>query len=101
MPSKQEVLDTLGTVNDPEIAVNIVDLGLVYDIAISEAKQEVAIKLTLTTPACPLLDELLEEISTKLKALPGVKNVKIDLVWEPPWTPDMMSEAAKIALGVV
>ena len=101
MVSKQDVLDKLSTINDPEIAMNIIDLGLVYDMEIDEGNNIVRIKMTLTTPACPLIDSLLSEIETKVKELPGIARVMVELVWEPPWSPEMMSDKAKIALGMV
>jgi FeS assembly SUF system protein len=101
MLSKQDVLDKLSTINDPEIAMNIVDLGLIYDLEIDEANNLVKIKMTLTTPACPLLEQLLSEIETKVKEISGITRVIIDIVWEPPWSPEMMSDNAKIALGMV
>lgn len=99
MATRQEILDKLTTVYDPEIAMDIVNLGLVYDI--HENRGSVEIKMTLTTPACPLLDQLLSEIEAKVKELPGVDRVKIEIVWDPPWSPDRMSEKAKLALGVI
>lgn len=101
MVSKQDVLDKLSTINDPEIAMNIIDLGLVYDMEVDEGNNIVRIKMTLTTPACPLIDSLLSEIETKVKELPGIARVMVELVWEPPWSPEMMSDKARIALGMV
>jgi FeS assembly SUF system protein len=88
----------LSTVFDPEIPVNIYELGLVYDVAISDDK-EVTITMTLTTPHCPVAGSLPGEVQDKVAAIEGVKAANVNLVWEPPWTPERMSEAAKLELG--
>ena len=98
MVSKQEVMDKLSTVDDPELGMNIVDLGLVYEVII-QSNKIVHIKMTLTTPACPLLGQLLSDIEEKAKGL-GFEEVKVDLVWDPPWSPEMMTERAKAMLGI-
>ncbi len=92
------VRSLLRTVIDPELGVNIVDLGLVYDIAI-EHVGTVMIEMTLTTPGCPLGGYLDDQIRACLMALPQVREVRVELVWEPPWEPAAMSEAAKEQLG--
>jgi len=96
--SKEEVLGVLKTVVDPEIAFNIVDLGLVYDIQVKG--NSVSIKMTLTTPACPFGPELIEEVKRKVGVLQGVGTVDVEIVWEPPWAPDKMSDYAKMELGI-
>lgn len=88
----------LRAVIDPELGVNIVDLGLVYGIAV-DAGGTVAIEMTLTTPGCPLGGFLKDEIRACLTQLPQVRDVEVALVWEPPWEPAAMSEAAKEQLG--
>lgn len=94
----QRVWDLLREVVDPELGINIVVLGLVYDVVVEEGKVRVA--LTMTTPACPLHAYVLEAIEAILRrALPGVREVGVELVWDPPWHPDMMSEEAKRQLG--
>ena len=98
MVSKDVVLGVLKTVLDPEIALNIVDLGLVYDIEIKG--KSVSVKMTLTTPACPLGPELMDEVKRKVGALKGVERVDVEIIWEPPWTPDKMSDYAKMELGI-
>jgi Predicted metal-sulfur cluster biosynthetic enzyme len=98
MVTKEEVLNALKNCYDPEIPVNIVDLGLIYDIKIEEDK--VYIKMTFTTPFCPTGPFVLDQVRTEVLKLPGVKDVQIDLVWEPRWTPEMMSEEAKAILGI-
>jgi FeS assembly SUF system protein len=95
---KDKVVETLKTCYDPEIPVNIVELGLVYDLDVSDAG-EVKIRMTLTTPACPVAGSLPGEIQAKVKAIPGVTAAAVDLVWDPPWGPDRMSEAARLELG--
>ena len=95
-----QVMDALRTCYDPEIPVNIYELGLVYDVHVDEAGV-VEIKMTLTSPHCPAVQSLPAEIESKVKALSGVTDVKIDLVWEPPWDPSKMSEAARLQLGMM
>ena len=96
---RDEVIAQLKTVFDPEIPVNIYELGLIYkvDVAVNGAAQ---IEMTLTTPMCPAAEVLPPEVETKARGVPGVTSVHLDLVWDPPWTPDMMSEAAKLDLGM-
>ena len=87
MVTKQDVLDKLSTVNDPEIAMNIVDLGLVYDVELDTPNGIVKIKMTLTTPACPLLEQMMGDIEVKVKELAGITRVVVEIVWEPPGVP--------------
>ena len=89
----------LRTVIDPELGVNIVDLGLVYAIAIDDDAGAVAVEMTLTTPGCPLSGFLDDQIRGCLAQLPQVREVAVTLVWEPPWDPDAMSDDARRALG--
>lgn len=98
---KEKVLKSLKKVIDPELNVDIVDLGLIYNILIDQKSGTVKIKMTLTTPGCPLSLFFEEWITEKVKKIKGVKNVKIDLVWEPPWDPDKMSEETREKLGVL
>jgi FeS assembly SUF system protein len=95
-----KVIDVLQTCYDPEIPVNIYELGLIYNIDVS-AEGAVNIKMTLTSPACPVAESLPPEIEAKVKAVEGVTSAKIDIVWEPPWTPEKMSEAAKLQLNIM
>jgi FeS assembly SUF system protein len=95
-----QVAEALRTCYDPEIPVNIYELGLVYDVHADEAGL-VEIKMTLTSPHCPAVQSLPAEIEGKVRAVPGVTDVKIDLVWEPPWDPSKMSEAARLQLGMM
>lgn len=95
-----KVIEVLKGCFDPEIPVNIYELGLIYDIEISP-EFEVAIRMTLTSPACPVAGSMPPEIEGKLKAIPSVKNAKVEVVWDPPWTPEKMTEAAKLMLNMM
>lgn len=94
-----DIVDTLQTIYDPEIPVNIYELGLIYDVDI-DPSGDVQVAMTLTSPACPVAESLPVEVESKIAALPGVRTVRVEIVWEPPWDPDMMSEAAKLDLGL-
>lgn len=93
-----EVVNVLKTVYDPEIPVNIYDMGLIYELNVNEEGM-VDIKMTLTAPNCPLIDDLVEEVNTKVSGVEGVKGVNINLVFDPPWDKDRMSDEAKLELG--
>lgn len=93
-----KVVEALKTVFDPEIPVDIYELGLIYGIEV-DADQNVLINMTLTSPACPSAQQLPSEARYKVKAIPGVKDAWVEIVWEPPWDKDRMSEAAKLQLG--
>ncbi|MEK7728961.1 MAG: SUF system Fe-S cluster assembly protein [candidate division KSB1 bacterium] len=97
-PLREDIIKALQTCYDPEIPVNIYELGLVYNVEVNEA-QQAHIRMTLTSPACPVAGILPVEVETKAKAVPGVTDAKVELVWEPQWNPSMMSEAAKLELG--
>lgn len=92
------VEETLRTVFDPEIPVNIYDLGLVYEIHIGD-DGKIKITMTLTAPACPAAGEIIHDVQTKVAALPGVSDCHVQLTFDPPWTKEMMSEEAKLELG--
>lgn len=95
----QEIIeDRLRTVYDPEIPVNIVELGLVYDIKISENNM-IDIVMTLTAPGCPVAGDIIFDVQTKVASIPGVQDVHVQLTFDPPWSKDMMSEEAKLELG--
>ena len=94
------VMAALATVYDPEIPVDITALGLIYDVAV-DAAGATAIKMTLTSPNCPAAEMLPSEVESKARAVEGVTSVDLQIVWDPPWSPDMMSEAAKLDLGLV
>jgi FeS assembly SUF system protein len=93
-----KIVEKLRTVYDPEIPVNIYDLGLIYQVKV-EPSANVYVKMTLTSPGCPAAGTLPGEVEDKITVLPGVKGVKVDVVWEPTWDKNMMSEAAKLQLG--
>jgi FeS assembly SUF system protein len=93
-----QIVEALKTVYDPEIPVDIYELGLVYDIIV-DAERRVLVKMTLTSPACPSAQQIPSEARYKIKALPGVTDAWVDIVWEPPWGKERMSEAAKLQLG--
>lgn len=97
--TEQQLIEALRTVYDPEIPVSIYELGLIYDLAIDQAGV-VQVRMTLTSPACPVAGILPGQVETALKAVEGVSDAKVELVWEPPWTPDRMSEAAKLTLNM-
>ncbi len=93
-----QVAEALRTCFDPEIPVNIYDLGLIYDVKVSESGT-VTVTMTLTSPHCPAVQSLPREVEEKTKAVPGVREAHVDLVWTPTWNPSMMSEAARLELG--
>jgi FeS assembly SUF system protein len=93
-----KIIDALKTVYDPEIPVDIYELGLIYDIAV-DAEKRALIKMTLTSPACPSAQQIPSEVRYKVKALPEIEDAAVEIVWEPPWDKDRMSEAAKLQLG--
>ncbi len=93
------IVEALKTVYDPEIPVNIYELGLIYDIDIQE-DGAVKVKMTLTSPGCPVAGSLPGEVQAKVAGAPGVTSVDVELVWDPAWNPSMMSEAARLELGM-
>jgi FeS assembly SUF system protein len=98
-PLPERIVELIKTCYDPEIPVNIYELGLIYGIDVTEANA-VTIRMTLTSPACPAAGSLPPEVERKVRSLPEVTAVKIEVVWDPPWTPDRMSEAARLQLGL-
>lgn len=96
---KEEIIEAMRTVYDPEIPINIYELGLIYDLVVQNG--EVWVKMTLTSPACPVAGTLPIEVENKIAAVPGVKNVELELVWDPPYSMEMMSEAARLQLGLL
>ena len=97
--TRDDIRDGLKNVYDPEIGINIVDLGLVYDADIEESG-DVLVTMTLTSLGCPLGPVIVQEVTNALKDLPGIGGVDVKLVWSPPWSPEMMSEEAKDELGI-
>jgi FeS assembly SUF system protein len=98
-PAETAVLDAIATVYDPEIPVNIYELGLIYAVDINDAG-DVKVEMTLTAPACPSAQELPEMVRAAVLTVPGVKNVTVDTVWDPPWDPSRMSEEARLSLNM-
>lgn len=94
-----KVVEAIKTVFDPEIPVDIYELGLIYDIW-ADAESNVAVKMTLTSPACPSAQQIPSEVRWKVKAIEGVKDCSVEIVWEPTWDKDRMSDAAKLQLGM-
>ena len=99
MDLKERIITEVKKIYDPEIPVNIYELGLIYDIII-EKDNDVKINMTLTTPNCPVAESLPKEVKDSIMAIKEVKNVDLNLVWEPPWNKDMMSESAKLELNL-
>jgi FeS assembly SUF system protein len=96
---KDPIVEAISTVFDPEIPVNIYELGLIYKIE-ADAESRVHVDMTLTSPACPSAQQLPSEVRYKVKAVEGVSDCTVEVVWEPPWTKEMMSETAKLTLGM-
>lgn len=100
LTTKGKIIEVLKTCYDPEIPVNIYELGLIYDINLDDYNN-VCVKMTLTSPACPVAGILPGEVEDKIRALPETNDVRVEVVWDPPWTPDMMSDVAKFELGMM
>ncbi len=98
MELKEKVIEEIKKIYDPEIPVNIYELGLIYDIVVD--KKNISVKMTLTTPNCPAAESLPKEVKDSIMQLEEVDKVDLDLVWEPPWDKSMMSEAAKLELNL-
>jgi FeS assembly SUF system protein len=98
---RARVIDVLRTVFDPEIPVNIFDLGLVYEIDVDEERHRVHVRLTLTAPGCPVAQTLPAAVADIIEQVEGVDQASVELVWDPPWSKGMMSEAARVQLGLV
>jgi FeS assembly SUF system protein len=98
--SEEDVIEALRTVYDPEIPVNIYELGLIYGLDITP-EGNVHVRMTLTTPSCPVAGSLPGEVETVVRDVEGVSDCEVELVWDPPWTPEQLSEAAKLELGLL
>ena len=99
MSKKEEIIDEIRKIYDPDLPVNIYELGLIYDIKVRDEKFAI-IKMTLTTPNCPVAESLPKEVKEGAMQVEGIEDVNLELVWEPPWNKDMMSEAAKLELNL-
>ena len=98
MELKEKIIDEIKKIYDPELPVNIYDLGLIYDVQVNEKKAK--IKMTLTTPNCPVAESLPKEVKEGAMQVEGIEDVDLELVWAPPWSKDMMSDAAKLELNL-
>lgn len=96
-----DVIDVLRTIYDPEIPVNIYELGLIYGLDIDADNRRVHIRMTLTAPACPVAQTFPDTVADAVRQIPGVDDVQVELVWDPPWSQDRMSEAARLELGML
>ena len=99
MSKKEKIIDEIRKIYDPELPVNIYELGLIYDIQVKDEKF-VIIKMTLTTPNCPVAESLPKEVKEGAMQVEGINDVSLELVWDPPWNKDMMSDAAKLELNL-
>ena len=99
MPKKELIIEEIRKIYDPELPVNIYDLGLIYDIQVKDEKFA-EIKMTLTTPNCPVAESLPKEVKNSVMQVEGIEDVDLQLVWDPPWNKDMMSEAAKLEMNL-
>ena len=98
MELKEKIIDEIKKIYDPELPVNIYDLGLIYDVKVEENKAK--IKMTLTTPNCPVAESLPKEVKEGAMQVEGIEDVDLELVWDPPWSKDMISDAAKLELNL-
>jgi len=98
-PLEQQLVAAMKTVYDPEIPVDIYELGLVYEMNVDEEKRHVDIKMTLTAPGCPVAETFPDTVRMAAESVDGIESAAVELVWYPPWNPDMMSEAARLELG--
>ena len=99
MSKKDKIIEEIKKIYDPELPVNIYELGLIYDIQIKDEKF-VSIKMTLTTPNCPVAESLPKEVKDAIMQVEGIEDVDLQLVWDPPWNKEMMSEAAKLEMNL-
>ncbi len=96
-----KIVEVLRTVYDPEIPVNIHELGMIYEVRVNPDDASAYVKMTLTTPACPVAGTLPGEVEVKVATVPGVSSARVELVWDPSWNPSMMTEAAKLQTGLL
>jgi len=98
---EEKVIDAIRLVYDPEIPVNIYDLGLIYKIDVKPDNNRVTIRMTLTAPGCPVAGQLVADVQSRVESIPEIPEAVVELVWDPPWTREMMSEAAQLELGLL
>ena len=96
----EKIIDVIKTIYDPEIPVNIYELGLIYDVLVNE-NFDVKILMTLTTPNCPVAETLPVDVEDKVKTINGIKSVEVEITFDPPWTQDLMSDEAKLEIGIL
>ena len=101
LQTEERIIEVLRTVFDPEIPVNIYDLGRIYRLALDEAGTSLSVDMTLTAPSCPAADFIMEDVRQKLEAIQGIEHVDVQLVFDPEWSQDMMSEEARLELGLM
>ena len=101
MSMRDDIIAAIRTVHDPEIPINLYDLGLIYDLKMDEDSREVRVEMTLTTPNCPVAESMPGMVRDAVASVEGVNDVSVDLVWDPPWTSEMMSEDARTALDMM
>ncbi len=94
------MVEVLGKIYDPELPVSIYEMGLIYSVEV-DRHDVVTIRMTLTSPACPVAESLPREVELKVKAIDGVSDARVELVWDPPWTPDRMTQAARLEAGLM
>lgn len=99
--TEERIVEVLKTVYDPEIPVNVYDLGLIYRIELSDDLTRLDVDMTMTAPSCPMADFIVEDVRLKLENIEGLSSVNVNLVFEPEWTQDMMTEEAKLELGML
>jgi FeS assembly SUF system protein len=97
---EEQVIEALREIRDPELPVNIYDLGLIYHLDLDAAAGTVVIKMTLTAPACPVAQSFPATVECALRRVPGIREARVELVWDPPWSRERMSEAARLTLGM-
>ena len=97
---EEQVIQALREIRDPELPVNIYDLGLIYDLDLDASTGTVVIRMTLTAPACPVAQSFPATVECAVCRVPGIRETKVDLVWDPPWSRERMSEAARLTLGM-
>jgi FeS assembly SUF system protein len=99
-PPGRQIIQALREIYDPELPVNIYDLGLIYDLDLDTASGTVVIKMTLTAPACPVAQSFPATVECAVRQVPGIREARVELVWDPPWSRERMSEAARLTLGM-
>lgn len=100
LATEAAVIEVLRTIRDPELPINIYDMGLIYGVDV-DPDGRVTVRMTLTTPACPAAESLPPEVEQKVRAVDGVTGATVEIVWDPPWTPDRMTEAARLEAGLM